>query len=200
MPKLNGAILELLRCPHCNVDTPALTFRQSTETLDAAGTRKRSWGFYGCTRCGGIVTACANIFNQDVLEHFPATTEVDDAIPERARTFLSQALNSLSSPSGAVMLSASAVDAMLKSKGLTKGSLYARIDKAAEDHLITKDMAEWAHDVRLDANEERHADENAPLPDMDAAKRAVDFAVALGQFMYVLPARVKRGREAAKGG
>ena len=56
------------------------------------------------------------------------------------------------------MLSASSIDAMLKSKGYKKGNLYKRIEKAAEDHLITSEMAKWAHQVRLGANDERHAD------------------------------------------
>ena len=45
---------------------------------------------------------------------------------------------------------------MLKKKEYKKGSLYSRIDKAAEDHLITEEMAKWAHEVRLDSNEPRH--------------------------------------------
>lgn len=134
------------------------------------------------------------------MEIFPSSPEVDEALPEKARTYLRQALNSLSAPAGAVMLAASAVDAMLKGKGLKEGSLYSRIDKAATDHLITKEMAAWAHDVRLDANDQRHADEESLIPDAAAAKHAVDFATALGQFMYVLPAKVKRGMEEVKGG
>ena len=63
------------------------------------------------------------------------------------------------------MLAASAVDSMLKAKNLTSGGLYARIDEAAKAHLITAEMAQWAHDVRLDANDQRHADDSAPLPD-----------------------------------
>jgi Domain of unknown function (DUF4145) len=55
------------------------------------------------------------------------------------------------------MLAASAVDAMLKHKNYTVGSLKDRIDKAANDHLITSEMAAWAHEIRLDANDERHA-------------------------------------------
>jgi hypothetical protein len=198
VPQLLQTQLNLPRCPYCNVDTPTLSYRTAVETVDYANTVKRLWAFYGCTRCGGVVTAAAPGFNQNVVEHYPGAVQVDESIPERARAFLSQALNSLSAPSGAVMLAASAVDSMLKAKNLTKGSLYSRIDQAAADHLITKDMAAWAHEVRLDANDERHADESGPLPDAQAAKRAVDFAIALGQFMFVLPARVKRGIEAAQ--
>ena len=64
-------------------------------------------------------------------------------------------------------------------------------------HLITKDMAAWAHDVRLDANDQRHADDDAPLPDGAQAEKVVEFAKALGTFLFVLPARVERGRKKA---
>lgn len=97
------------------------------------------------------------------------------------------------------MLAASAVDAMLKTKELKTGSLYSRIDQASATGLITQDMAKWAHEVRLDANDERHADDEAVLLMAEDAKRAVDFALALGQLLFVLPARVKRGIAAAAG-
>jgi hypothetical protein len=82
---------------------------------------------------------------------------------------------------------------MLKIKGLRDGSLYARIHKAATDHLITEEMAKWAHQIRLDANDQRHADEEAPPPSEDDAKRSIDFASALAEFLFVLPSRVTRG-------
>jgi len=91
------------------------------------------------------------------------------------------------------MLAASSVDAMLKAKGHKEGSLYSRINQAAKDHLITEDMAKWAHEVRLEANEPRHADEAMPLPSEEDARKCIDFVLALGQFLFVLPARVQRG-------
>jgi hypothetical protein len=95
------------------------------------------------------------------------------------------------------MLSASAVDAMLKAKLYKEGSLYSRINKAAENHLITQEMAQWAHSVRLDANDQRHADEEVSLPTSDDAKRSIDFVLALGAFLFVLPSRVKSGLASA---
>jgi hypothetical protein len=118
---------------------------------------------------------------------------LDESLPPTARSYLDQSLNSLHAPAGAVMLAASSVDAMLKVKGYKGGSLYSRINKAAEDHLITEGMAKWAHEVRLDANDQRHADEAAPLPSAADARKCVDFAMALGQFLFVLPDRVERG-------
>jgi hypothetical protein len=91
------------------------------------------------------------------------------------------------------MVSASAVDAMLKARDLKDGSVYSRIDRASDTHLITPDMAKWAHQIRLDANDQRHADEAAPLPTQDDAKRCLDFALALADVLFVLPSRVTRG-------
>jgi hypothetical protein len=97
------------------------------------------------------------------------------------------------------MLAASSVDAMLKVKGYESGSLYSRIDKAAEEHVITLDMAAWAHEVRLNANEQRHADSAAPLPTGDDARHVVDFVVALAQILFVLPSKIQKGIQEAGG-
>lgn len=198
MPKLLQTQLDLKRCPHCNVDTPSLAFCNQLETTNFENTIRRMWRFYKCNRCGGVITAAARGWDQEIIETYPAGIDTDAAIPERARTYLNQAINSLSSPAGAVMLAASSVDAMLKAKDLKDGSLYSRIDKAAAEHLITNDMAKWAHEVRLDANDQRHADDGTAMPSEADAKRAVDFAIALAQFIFVLPARVNRGIADAK--
>lgn len=198
MPKLLKAQLHLSRCPHCSVDTPNLTFAGQFQPASSAGVT-RYWRAYICARCAGVVTANAYGWDQEVLAIFPSSQDVSEDLPDRAREYLNQALNSLSSPAGAVMLAASAVDAMLKAKGLSSGSLYSRIDEAVKAHLITAEMAEWAHDVRLDANDQRHSDQDVPLPDQAQAKKCVEFATALGQFLFVLPARVERGIKSAKG-
>ena len=198
MPKLLQTHLHLARCPHCNVDTPNLSFVGQFQPVSSEG-KQRYWRAYACTRCAGVITANAPGWDHDVNSIFPSTQDVSEDLPERARAYLNQALNSLSSPAGAVMLAASAVDAMLKAKELTAGSLYSRIDEAVKAHLITDQMAEWAHDVRLDANDQRHSDDNAPLPNAEQAKKCVEFATAFGQFLFVLPARVERGIKSAKG-
>ncbi len=98
------------------------------------------------------------------------------------------------------MLCGSAVDAMLKAHNYTTGSLYSRIDKAKEDGIITEGMAKWSHRVRLDANKPRHADKDAPLPDEKDAKRSFEFSMALGEILFVLPARVTSGIASGTGG
>lgn len=193
MPKI-AKQLDLPRCPHCGVDTPTLTAQANCEGAGAHAKYLRLWYIYICARCGGAILAGAPKGQSEVYELYPSVREAHSDLPERARAYLQQAIDSQAAPVGAVMLAASAVDSMLKARGLKTGTLYARIDQAKDENLITSEMAAWAHEVRLDANENRHADETIPMPSIQDAQRAIDFAEALGQFLFVLPSRVRRGR------
>lgn len=195
--------LDLPRCPHCNVDKPNLTRRAKFETNSHSGQHWRLWCMYGCATCGGVVLAASPQSKKndghvaEITEIHPSPRRIADEIPARAREFLAQCLASLHAPAGAVMLAASAVDAMLKAKGLVDGVLDTRIKKAAEKHVITKEMSEWANEIRLDANDQRHADEEAALPNEADGAKALEFAMALAEYLFVLPARVSRGRKVA---
>jgi hypothetical protein len=199
MPTLD-AQLQLSRCPHCNVDQPNLPRLWHYKTTNHKDEHPRFWAAYECKRCGGLVLCSSPQQNGPVREQYPAGEKIDnEAIPKRALSYLDQAMSSIHAPAGAVMLAASSIDAMLKAKGYKDGSLYSRIDKAATDHLITEDMAKWAHDVRLDANDQRHVDEKADLPTDADARRVVEFAKSLALFLFVLPAMVSRGIKDATG-
>jgi hypothetical protein len=129
---------------------------------------------------------------------YPSVSNVDSAVPKTAGRYLAQAFETLHAPDGAALLAASAVDAMLKEKGLIDGSFYARIEAAVEASIITRDMALWAHTVRLDANDVRHADVKSPHRSRQEAEQLVEFARSLADFMFVLPSRVRAGLQAAE--
>lgn len=190
--KLTGN-LKLDHCPHCSIANPNIFSLHWDETKKSDGTDPRLWGTYRCASCGGLVTAYAYSQGGEVANWYPRNEGIEADIAPKPREYLRQARNSFHAPAGSIMLCASAVDAMLKIKGLVNGSLYKRIEDAAKQHIITQDMAKWAHEVRLDANDQRHADEDADLPNEEDAKRAFDFAISLAEIMFVLPARVQRG-------
>lgn len=195
MPRLSPQF-ELERCPHCGVHKPQLHMQWNVSAVkDHEGRNARNWMVYRCQTCGGLVTACSPHDKTEASDWFPRGSTLDTAIPPEVSRFLKQAIETLYAPDGSIMLSASAVDAMLKLKNLREGSLYSRIEKAAAEHLITVDMAEWAHDVRLDANDLRHVDDAAPQPTTEDAKRVVSFAETLAEILFVLPERVRRGRQ-----
>jgi hypothetical protein len=132
-----------------------------------------------------------------VVNLWPEAKTAHEDLPEPARAFLQQAFETLHAPDAAAVMAGSAVDAMLKAKGLTDGSLYTRIDQALANNLLTGGMAEWAHSVRLGSNRPRHADAERPHVSREEAKQSVDFAEALGNFLFVLTARIDRGIAAA---
>jgi len=171
-----------------------MPLKKIEQTTDCGG-QNWYWNFYFCTTCGHPVVAGARSNYTMSEKCFPTTESVSEDIPKKARRYLSEAIASIHTPSGATMLCASAVDAMLKEKGFKDGKLYDRIFAARDSHLITKEMAEWAHEVRLDANDERHADDEAEDPTADDARKTLEFTMALSDFLFVLPARVTRGRD-----
>ncbi len=157
--------LKLDRCSHCGIAKPTLNKRWGCDTQSHSGDNRRIWATYQCSTCGGVILACSPGNSRgNVSQFYPTATIINEDIPSRPKEFLSQAIESMNAPAGAVMLTASAVDAMLKEKEYKEGGLYSRIDQAAADHLITSEMAAWAHEIRLDANDQRHADDSIPLP------------------------------------
>ncbi|MBW1613662.1 MAG: DUF4145 domain-containing protein [Deltaproteobacteria bacterium] len=190
--------LNLKRCPHCQIANPNIIQQNHFETQDANGGNQRIWITYVCQSCGGALLGSRTKSGNQAQQLFPEPTMIEECIPEKAREFLNQAINSLNAPAGSIMLSASSIDAMLKDIGYKEGSLFERIEKAVKDNRLTPGMSEWAHLIRLEANDQRHADDKAELPNEEDARKIVDFAIALAQFLYVLPNKVKMGIEESK--
>ena len=188
------------RCPHCSIASPNLEYIWSDVWTQ---TGQERWATYRCNSCRGVVTAVLvwDASGQlDVMRLLPAAKTAHEDIPEPARTFLQQAFETLHAPDAAAVMAGSAVDAMLKDKGFDdrRKSLYERIDQALISNLLTKGMADWAHEVRLGSNRPRHADNDKPHVAANEAKQSVEFAEALGNFLFVLTARIDRGIELAK--
>jgi hypothetical protein len=138
--------LALERCPHCATVQSQLA-RVTERENNRRGIHRR-WGVYECLTCGGLVTAAARAGDplHVITECYPgAPDEPYDTIPMRPREYLRQARDFLGQPTGSVTLSACAVDAMLKEKGLKEGRLYERIHDAVAQNLISEDIAQWAH-------------------------------------------------------
>lgn len=197
----------LSNCPYCGVASPILQSIWYTQGIIARGDGGlwSEWACYRCTSCGGIVAAMGvpgessnQVFAQ-VARIFPAARAVSSKLPPIAAEFLRQAFGTLHAPDAAAVMAGSAVDAMLKHLGYTEGSLYHRIDQARDASLLTSGMADWAHSVRLGSNRPRHVDADKPHVSSDEAQRSVDFAEALGNFLFVLSAQIADAARAAEG-
>lgn len=200
--RIEKNVLHLSRCPYCSIASPNLPQLAAATThfsRPASGggvaAGEVHWRMFECNSCGGVVMASGSKgANANVEEYLPQVQRaVSEEIPERAREYLKQGFEAMAQPAASIVVTASAIDAMLKDKGLIEESLFKRIDIAAKQHLITSEMAKWAHHVRLEANDQRHADTEAPLPSVTDAQNCYDFALALAEFLFVLPSKVTRG-------
>ena len=108
-------IVEVERCPHpqCGIAHPRLTIRFS---YHSAG---KHWVLAFCASCDLGMLAVSdprdgNTITGSIDEIYPSTQPIAEELPEHARNYLSQAMNSAHAPDGSVMLAGAAVDAMLK--------------------------------------------------------------------------------------
>ncbi len=185
--------LNLDRCPHCNTANPTLrhlNYYEGKHDIQAC-----FWNLFSCTRCTNLILHRDSYCGISI---WPSVDNaVDGAIPDRARNFLQQARDAIHTPDACLMVCASALDAMLQEKDVMpdKGTLNDRIKASAENHLITEDMANWANQIRLEANDIRHPENNRPLATPEEALQNLEFTEALAEILFVLPARVTKGLE-----
>lgn len=185
------------RCPHCGVGRP-----QFAQIQDFGIRGNRQWAVYCTTCCGGLLLAEGRkgmtVPNGPIETLYPSAPSAAPEIPDPARRYLQQALETLHAPDAAAVMAGSAVDAMLKHFNLIEGSVYHRIDEAVRQHILTAAMGDWAHEVRLGSNRPRHADRENPHISPQQAQQSVEFAEALGHFLFVLSSRINKGIEDAR--
>lgn len=185
-----GDFLDLDRCPQCKTANPTLEY-----CYERVNENKEPSGIFKCSKCTNSVFI-EHFFHHDAIEIniYPSMiSHVDENIPQSAARYLKQAIETLGSPDASIMTSASALDMMLQEHDLNAGTLHERINKAAEQHLITEDMANWGHHVRLEANDSRHPETEKTASTQEDAEQSLEFVLALAEILFVLPARVTRG-------
>ena len=71
-----------------------------------------------------------------------------------------------------------------------KGDLNTRIKEAAEQQKLTPDLAEWAHQVRLDGNTAAHE-----VFSKEEAVRLAEFTELVFLYLFTLPGMLKEAQE-----
>jgi len=86
-------------------------------------------------------------------------------------------------------------------KGAKKEKLVDQIDELYEKETITKDIRDWAHEIRLTGNIGAHPDKDG-LQDVTSedADELIKFMEEYLKYAYIMPAKVaeKRARKEAK--
>lgn len=129
----------------------------------------------------------------------PASTGAPQHTPNRVADLFRQGRESLNSGSwdaaGAMFRKAVEIGLKVRFPDINpEWRPDKRIKKAADDHLLTSDLAEWAHRIRYMGNEAVHEDvfTEAQAREMSA------FTEIMLQYMFTLPGKLSAARDAVE--
>jgi hypothetical protein len=119
---------------------------------------------------------------EDVPEH------IADAASEAHRCYSIQAYR------GATALARAVIEASAKAKGITKGTLYSKIEELEKQNHVRPHIKEAAHEVRHLGNDVAHGDFVDPIESEEAEETLALMAEVL-QEVFQSPARIERAKQ-----
>lgn len=193
------------KCPYCFTKNVAFVAQKSFVTKSGG---KRAFFICGC--CGeGVIweyrsptsshasptDVAGDLFRAKFFtgEQWPAMVEgnAPESTPNNVANFFKQATDSLQNGNfdAAGMMFRKSLESATKeidppSAHLT---LFKRVEKLVENHLITPALGEWANEIRLGGNEAAHDDEMFSKEDAQALK---GFTENFLRYAFTLPAAV----------
>jgi len=188
-------------CPHCSVYS---TFQVTAEYGN------QYWGGFAkilrCDHCRQLVyvilgtrdTPSGKIASKEILDYYPKRMpKLEDSIPKNVASDYVEAVKCFDV--GANRASASmcrrALQSSVLERGAKKGKLFDQINELFEKQIITKDIKDWAHEIRLTANIGAHPDEDG-LKDVTPteAKELLNFMEQYLNYVYIMPDKVAKKR------
>lgn len=208
----------LLPCPHCNAERVGFTYiweRQMEEPY--FGNTAFQCGLL-CTACGEIVvahmwrsSAATSPINNGgaddplkakfrLIRTYPSGRQLKSPnyVPQAIAGYYVQAADNAArrhyDASGS--MSRKVVDVTTKhliptEAPVRKKNIYDRIEHLKNEGALTKDLADWAHHVRLEGNDAVHEEE--PFT-KEQADELVKFAELFLTYVFTLPGQLKAAR------
>jgi len=174
-------------------------------------TKCLNFDVYKCTNCAGFVhvlwsageflqgPGMRGLYSYQVLPWpLAGKPEPSKNLPEGMKRFWVQAHDSLRAENwdAANVMARSALQFVVRERGAKEAKLRDQIDDLAAQGILHPLMREWAHEVRLLANESAHPDAPTPLePVPQDAKDIVNFLDFLLLYLYDLPQQIAAYRK-----
>ena len=199
---------EAIKCPYCGSVSGKYdnVFNGMRSPIDVYGTLLVN--VLKCHTCGNFTfvlwmrTAGRGIDHLVAPAPKPKPEDIvgPDAWPHSVGDAWAQAQRGLLTRSwdSAATMARRSVQAALREKGIKGRDLVKEITNMVTEGLITKQLADWAHQVRSIGNVGAHPDEDdVPVSEEDA-RDVVDFAYYFAHHLYTLPAQIEELRERRK--
>lgn len=205
-------------CPHCTTQRMAFTLSAESKL---GPPRDKDWvTLFNCNKCqGAIVVEYRYQINHGfsspgqcktdpatvgfgVIKIYPGEmpTSTPDFTPAPLDRYFRQAADALHSDSADASgaMSRKVVDVstqkLLGEDAKKFNTIQKRIDELAARHLLTPDLQQWAHVVRLEGNDASH-DEHPYTPEQ--ANELLSFVELYLTYVYTMPGRLKVRRKHA---
>ena len=196
-----------LTCPFCG-EKGNFLLEHHNEKRKPNSSKRLNFDVYRCNNCVGFVQVLWSasesgrmhgLYDFRVLP-WPVSgkPEPSENWPDGVRRFWIQAHDSLRNENwdAANVMARSALQFVVREKGAKKGALKDQINDLGAKGVLHPLMQEWAHEVRLLANESAHPDAQAADPvTPDDAKDIVGFLDFLLFYLYDLPEQIRAYRE-----
>lgn len=206
-----------ITCPHCLKENAVMKFAKQMHLAQGAYSL-----VFQCQSCfklliaevrsdlnGGPENAAQNSAyplvvnshrNINIISTYPKTYEIAAPAhtPLRAAKFLIEAKEDFTRGrfETSAMNCRKVIDISTKELHLgSEDKLVRRISALRETGLITQEMADWAHIVRIDTNGAIHSDEEFESEEVD---QLLKFTEVFLTYAFTLPALVKEKRETSK--
>jgi hypothetical protein len=180
----------------------ALAFHEQKKKPNSG--KKLNFDVYRCANCAGFVHVfwsaaefahgMHGLYNFNVLPWpLNAKREPSENWPEGVNRFWIQAHDSLKNENwdAANLMARSALQFVVREKGSKEGNLKVQINDLASKEVLHPLMQEWAHEVRLLANESAHPEAPQPPPvTPQDARDIVNFLDYLLFYLYDLPKQI----------
>ena len=180
-------------CPYCRTTEVALSVTHRYDRPHDGGLHEA----YALMSCGFCARASLGVFrrpNQSPLidsrflvDIFPTLDVAPPKhLPAEVKSRYMEAVKIMGmAPESAGMMFRKTLDVALKCiRPDDRGNLKQRIDKAAEGDAITKDLAEWAHRIRLDGNDAAHDDDPISPDEVNDLHRFTELVLL---YLFSLP-------------
>jgi hypothetical protein len=164
------------------------------DTLKCGHCGNYMFAFWSASSTGHGVNA---MHNYRTLPRYRGTTDAPKHWPPDVGRYWVEARRSIEGKNwtAAALMARSAIQLVARSRGAKGENIKAEIDDLAAKGLLLPIMQEWAHEVRLLANEGTHPKPGTAGTDEKDAKDVVEFSSFLMSVVYDLPKQIEDYRK-----
>jgi len=138
----------------------------------------------------------------EIIDYYPKRApKPDSSIPKKVTDDYVEAIKcfDVGANKASVVMCRRALQNSAIEKGAKKGRLVDQIDELYGREIITKDVRDWTHEIRLTANIGAHPDEDGlQVVTQEEADELIKFTEEYLNYVYIMPAKVAKRRARKK--